>query len=150
MKKPKKSNTTLIVVIVAVVLLAIILVPIAILSIFADHGVKVAEQYKPAVQPAVSQQTVPAKSTIPAQTAPSKEVCSTNSIVNQLCSRPTGTDPLNVYYCRNIRECDDHCDKLCNNAGYPKVLSASGRSQSIDLYTSWVYCDCSCEKCVYS
>lgn len=149
MKKPKKSNMALIVVIVAVVLLLAILSPLAYFG-FTDSGVQVAQLYKPAVQPTVSQQIAPAKSTIPVQTAPAKEVCSTHRIVNELCSRSTGTDPLNVYYCRNIRECDNHCDTLCGLEGYPKVLSVNGRTQSIDLYTSRVYCDCSCEKCVYS
>lgn len=146
MKKQKKSSTTVITVSVAAVLLLLIII---LLFSFRDSDTQTAAPYKPAVQPTPSPQTS-VKQASPAQTAPAKEVCSTQSIVNQLCSRSTGSDPLNVYYCRNIRECDDHCDKLCGLAGYPKVLSSSGRTQQINLYTSWVYCDCSCEKCVYS
>lgn len=150
MKKAKQSNLTLIIVIVAVVILLAIICPIGYLVVSKDSGTQTAVPYKPSVQPTVSPQAAPAKQAVSTQTAPAKEVCSTHRIVNELCSRPTGTDPLNTYYCRNIRECDDHCDKLCGNAGYPKVLSVNGRTQSIDLYTSRVYCDCSCEKCVYS
>lgn len=146
MKKAKQSNLTIIIIIVAVVVLLAIIVPIIIL-VSRDSGTQTAVPYKPIVQPSVSPQTSAVKQTAPVQ---AKEICSTHRIVNELCSRSTGTDPLNVYYCRNIRECDGHCDKLCNNAGYPKVLSVIGRTQSIDLYTSRVYCDCSCEKCVYS
>ena len=150
MKKPKTSNTTVIAVSVAAVLLLLIII---LLFSFRDSGTQNAVPFKPSVQPTVSPQTSAVKQASPVQqTAPAqaKEVCSTHQIVNELCSRSTGSDPLNVYYCRNIRECDDHCDKLCGLAGYPKVLSVSGRTQQMDLYTSRVYCDCSCEKCVYS
>ena len=69
------------------------------------------------------------------------KVCSTNSFEN-LCASLDGS-----YYCKQASECGNYCQEKCQNLGYTKLISSSGRTQTEKLVLTRVYCTCSCEKC---